>query len=101
MACVTPASASLSSTWSINALPATGTSGFGSVSVSGRMRLPRPADARVLQHRDEIVGRGPHQGILEVEQADARGSLALGEPQEVRRMVVAQHPGGGLVVGAP
>src|SRR4051794_5296884 len=38
-----PASASLSSTWSSSGLPATETSGFGILSVNGRMRRPRPA----------------------------------------------------------
>src|SRR5262245_41957730 len=40
---VTPASARRSNTWSSSAWPATFTSGFGSVSVSGRMRVPKPA----------------------------------------------------------
>src|ERR1700722_5804053 len=43
MASTTPASPSLSSTWSSSARPATGTSGFGIRSVNGRMRTPRPA----------------------------------------------------------
>src|SRR6201994_2556032 len=43
MASRTPASPSLSSTWSSRGRPATGTSGFGIRSVNGRMRKPRPA----------------------------------------------------------
>src|SRR5712671_1665292 len=43
MASLTPASPSLSSTWSSSARPATRTSGFGIRSVRGRMRTPRPA----------------------------------------------------------
>src|SRR3989338_5173751 len=38
-----PASSRRSSTWSMSGFPAKGTSGFGMVSVSGRMRVPLPA----------------------------------------------------------
>jgi hypothetical protein len=44
-----PASASRSSAWSISGLPATRTSGLGSVSVSGRMRVPSPAAMTIAE----------------------------------------------------
>src|ERR1044072_6282941 len=58
MASLTPASPSLSSTWSSSGRPATGISGFGIRSVSGRMRRPRPA-ARTMA----LVGLTDIQGI--------------------------------------
>ena len=47
IAVVTPTAASLSSTWSISGLPASGTSGFGMRNVKGRMRSPSPAASSI------------------------------------------------------
>ena len=49
-------------------------------------------DAGVLQQRDEVVGRRAEHGILEIDDADARDAVALRQPHQVRRVVVAQHP---------
>src|SRR4051794_37007684 len=46
------------------------------------LKLLRHVDARVLQERGEIVGCRPHHRILEIEQADARGALALRQPND-------------------
>ena len=56
----------------------------------------RNVDARVFQKRHQIVGERARECILEVEQPRAARPLALREPDEVRRMVVAQHPSPGL-----
>ena len=53
----------------------------------------RHVDARVLQQRGEVVGRGPHHRVLEIEQADARDAFAFRQPQQIGRMKIAQHPG--------
>ena len=52
-------------------------------------------DAGILQQRDDIVGGRSEQRVLEVEQADAGHSLPLRQPEQIRRMIVAQHPGPG------
>src|ERR1700685_1401456 len=50
-------------------------------------------DARVLEKRCDVIGYRTDQGILEIQQADLRQALTLRQPEKVRRMVVAQHPG--------
>ena len=53
----------------------------------------RHIHARVLQQRSDVIGGRPHHRILEVEQADASRALALGQPEKIGRMDIAQHPG--------
>src|ERR1700723_2460158 len=40
----------------------------------------RHVDARILQQRRQVVGGGPHHGVLKVEYADARHVAPLGKP---------------------
>lgn len=48
---------------------------------------------RILQKRGKIVGGWPHERVLEIEKADPRRPGSLGQPQQIGRMEVAQHPG--------
>jgi hypothetical protein len=52
----------------------------------------RNVDAGVLQQGGEIVGRMPEHAVLDVEQPDPLDAAALRQPDEVGRMIVAQHP---------
>ena len=49
-------------------------------------------DPRILRQRDEVIGGRPHHRVLEVQQADLLQPVALGHPDQVGRMIVAQHP---------
>ena len=60
------------------------------------LQLVRHRDPRVLQQRDHVIGRRPQHAILEIQQADALHALALGQPEHVGRMHVAQGPGAAL-----
>ena len=46
-----------------------------------------------MQQRGKVVGARPDHGILEIEQADLGNARALLKPQQVGRVIVAQHPG--------
>src|SRR5215467_2963114 len=50
------------------------------------------AGARVLEQGDEIEGKMLGERILEIEDADPGHALALGQPHEVGRMIIAQEP---------
>ena len=60
-----------------------------------QLELRRHGHARILQQRGDVVGRAAQHRVLEVDQADPLQPLALGQPDQVGRMVVAQGPGGG------
>ena len=51
--------------------------------------------ARVLQEGDQIESGVLVEGVLEIQDADAGDPLALGQPHQVRRVVVAQEPAAG------
>src|SRR5262245_12304990 len=63
----------------------------------GDLELLRHVDTRVLQQRGQVVGRRPHQGILEIEEPYPLELAALRQPEQVRRMDVAQDPGGSRI----
>ena len=52
-------------------------------------------DARILQQRHEIEGEVLVERILEIDDADPGDALALGQPDQVGRVVVAQEPAAG------
>ena len=53
-------------------------------------------DAGILQQGRDVIGRVADHRVLEVDDADAGEALALRQPDQVRRMEVAQAPGRGL-----
>ena len=55
----------------------------------------RHVAARVLQKRDEIVGRVTGERVLEIKQSDSRHAFTVRQPEKVFRMVVAldKHSG--------
>ena len=59
-----------------------------------QLEVGRHAHAGVLQQRGDVVGRVAQHRILEVDDADALGPLALRQPNEVGRMVVSQRQHG-------
>src|SRR5258708_13791429 len=92
MASPTPASASLSSTWSSSGLPATGTSGFGIRSVSGRMRTPRPA-ARTMA-RVGLTGILRNFSVPVGSGMDADDHAIRAERRTVAHAILARHDAG-------
>src|SRR6516162_10829560 len=48
-----------------------------------QLRFFRHVNARVLQERGNVISRRPHQGILEIENADPLELFALRQPKEV------------------
>src|SRR5688572_24527960 len=72
-----PARASRSTRWAISGRPATGSSGFGTRSVSGRMRSPRPA-ARIIAFTLSLRAARRRVAPLEIiHQARKRRELAI------------------------
>src|SRR5215468_6771640 len=63
----------------------------------GDLELLRHVDAGVLQERGQVVGRRTHQGVLEIEEPYPLELAALRQPEQVRRMDVAQDPGGSRI----
>ena len=61
----------------------------------------RDVDARILQQRDDVIGGMPQHAILEIDHADLGDAFALGQPDEIGGMIVAQGPGrfGGQILG--
>ena len=57
----------------------------------------RNVEPRVLEKRYEVVGKRASQRILEVEQSHALHAFPVGQPHQVRRVVIAQHPAGILI----
>src|SRR5262245_52744074 len=55
--------------------------------------LLRHVDPGVLQERGEVVAGGAYERILEIEEPDPAQRVAVSQPQQVRRMEIAQHPG--------
>src|SRR6267142_4331695 len=73
-----------------------GLSGPAALDVAAKQRqlgLLRHVDAGILEDRGEVIAARAHQGILEVEKPDAPQLMAVRQPQQIGRMVVAQHPG--------
>ena len=57
----------------------------------------RDVDARVLQQRGHVVGGRTEQRVLEIKEPDPGDVFALRQPQQIGRMIIAQHPGGGRI----
>src|SRR5882672_7133443 len=58
-----------------------------------QLGLFRHVDAGILEDRGKVIAARAHQGVLEVEKPNAPQLMALRQPQQIGRMVVAQHPG--------
>ena len=59
-----------------------------------QFELRRHGHARILQKGGDVVGRRAQHRVLEVDDADPLQPFALGQPDQVGRMIVAQGPGG-------
>src|ERR1700677_3303664 len=60
------------------------------------LEILRHVDARVLQERNDVVSRRPDHRVLKIDEADSLQALPFHQPMQVRRMIVAQRPGGGI-----
>ena len=45
----------------------------------------------ILQKRHKIVGGGPEKGVLEIEDADLLQASPLGQPHQVRRVIITEN----------
>src|SRR5215207_6959192 len=97
MAVSTPASARRSSAWSISARPPTRTSGFGKVSVIGRMRWPRPAASTMAVRSEDgsgLMGANGSQGLRPSRRGRPQpGQVGFVPAAKFRQGGVTQVPG--------